>query len=105
MHSKQYHSKATEGHELDNLIIDERIQTLQKESKYYSNYDDTAIKKKLVDHYDQMPSTHDSNFDNTSATLLNQLQGAIQSYRPVFKDSLSKKKLNFESTNFEMEKP
>ena len=104
MHSKHYHSKA-EADELDSLKLDEHMQTLQKESKYYSNNDDTAIKKRLIDHYDPVPSTQHSNFDNTSASLLNQLHDSIQSYRPSFKDPLPKRKPNYLSTNFEMDRP
>jgi hypothetical protein len=104
MHSKNYHSKVeTDG--LEDLRMEEHMQTLQKESKYYSNNDDTAIKKKLFEHYDQVPSTQNSNVDNASTSLLNQLHDAIQSYRPSFKDALPKRKPNYLSTNLEMEKP
>lgn len=62
MFVKPYHSKIAEIDDLDNLRLEEHVQTLQKETKYYSNNDDTAIKKRLIDHYDPVPSTHDSNF-------------------------------------------
>lgn len=99
MQAKQYRSKI-EPDRLDDLRMEEHLQTLQKESKYYSNAEDTAIKKKLIDYYDQPPSsTHHSTMDRPNNSLLDQLQDAIQSYRPVFKDIPTRPKLEYLITN------
>lgn len=60
MLSKQYHSKVPEEAEIEEYVIDEHLLTKQKENKYYSNNDDTAIKKRLLLNYDQAPSTNHS---------------------------------------------
>jgi hypothetical protein len=99
MQAKQYHSKV-EPDRLDEHTFEEHLQTLQKESKYYSNADDTGIKKRLIDYYDQPPSsTHHSTMDRPNNSLLNQLQDAIQSYRPAFKDISPRPKLEYLTTN------
>lgn len=71
---------------------------MQKETKYYSNAEDTAVKKKLIDYYDK-PSTHHSTLDGPNNSLLNQLQDAIESYRPAFKNIPPRPKLEYLTTN------
>jgi hypothetical protein len=75
------------------------LQTTQKESKYYSTNDDTAIKKKLFDQEEKVTSTNYSHAENPNGSLLNQLSDAIQSYRPVFKDPLLKRRPNYQTTD------
>jgi hypothetical protein len=99
MNSKGYHSKAAEIDEIEQLRLEDHMMTLQKESKYYSN-DDGTIKKRLIDLYEKVPSTHDSNLECKNGTMLNQLHDAIESYRPVFRDAPPKKKLNYTPFNF-----
>lgn len=48
MKTKNFHGKAGGIEGLEHLAIeDHHIHTEQKASKYYSNYDDVTVKKKL----------------------------------------------------------
>lgn len=104
MSNVKYHSKAVEVDELENLRLEDHAQTLQKQNKYYSSHDESTIKKRLIDHYDKGSSTHQS-AQNYNGSLINQLQEAVQSYRPVFKEPTVKKRPNYAPLNLQPEKP